>query len=48
MTLFAGKYGMLFDSFSLEQKRGIAAQHKDKSQLRKSSTGELINLGRGA
>lgn len=33
--------------FTLEQKRGIAAQHKDKSQLRMSSTGELVNVGKG-
>jgi hypothetical protein len=33
--------------FSVEQKRGIAAQHKDKSELRKNAKGELINVAAG-
>jgi hypothetical protein len=33
-------------SFSVEQKRGIAAQHQ-KSDLRKNAEGELINLAKG-
>ncbi|MDZ4819920.1 MAG: hypothetical protein SGJ20_13200, partial [Planctomycetota bacterium] len=33
--------------FTPEQKRGIAAQHKDKSQLRISSAGELVNVAKG-
>ncbi|MCC6966078.1 MAG: hypothetical protein IT391_07315 [Nitrospira sp.] len=35
------------ESFTREQKRGIAAQHKDKSELRKDSKDELINLQKG-
>jgi hypothetical protein len=33
-------------SFTLEHKRGIAAQHKNKADLRKNSEGELINMSR--
>lgn len=33
--------------FTPEQKRGIAAQHKKKSELRVSSAGELVNLEKG-
>jgi hypothetical protein len=35
------------ERFTREQKRGIAEQHKDKSELRKDSKGELINLVKG-
>ena len=35
-------------SFTLEQKRGIAAQHKKKSDLRFNSKGELVNVDRTA
>lgn len=33
--------------FTVEQKRGIAAQHKNKSDLKLNSKGELINLQKG-
>ena len=35
------------DSFSIEQKRKIAAQHADKSQLRLNADNELVNLQKG-
>lgn len=35
------------EKFTREQKRGIAAQHKDKSELRKDSKGERINVQKG-
>lgn len=35
-------------SFTLEHKRGIAAQHKNKADLRKNKDGELINMSRKA
>lgn len=35
-------------SFTLEQKRGVAAQHKKKSDLRLNSKGELVNVDRTA
>jgi hypothetical protein len=34
-------------SFSIEQKRAVAAQHADKSQLRLNADNELVNLQKG-